>query len=292
MEIDVKIKPELDPAFIPAALWNQAYRRAVAASDTRLDVAIALLRPDGGCSVYETQVLPPGKANDAITLRYVERMLKFLFWQRGANKVLLSGCDRLAARLAAIYSASGERRFDFEFFGQKVYDGSLDMAACSPTEIPEPNEHTLSLGRHLDGCRIGFDLGGSDRKCAAVIDGEVVFSEEVEWNPYFEKDPAYHLAGIQDTIQRAAAHLPRVDAIGGSAAGVYVNNEVRVASLFRGIPPTLFDSHVRRIFYEAMAPWGDVPFVVVNDGEVTALAGSMAMDANAVLGLSMGTSTA
>ena len=38
---------------------------------------------------------------------------------------------------------------------------------------------------HLDGCRIGFDLGGSDRKCAAVIDGKVVHSEEVAWNPYF-----------------------------------------------------------------------------------------------------------
>ena len=31
----------------------------------------------------------------------------------------------------------------------------------------------------LTGNRIGFDLGGSDRKCAAVIAGEVVFSEEV-----------------------------------------------------------------------------------------------------------------
>jgi predicted NBD/HSP70 family sugar kinase len=35
-----------------------------------------------------------------------------------------------------------------------------------------------------------------------------------------------------------------------------------------------------------------VPFVVVNDGEVTALAASMALDDTAVLGLSMGTSQA
>ena len=61
-----------------------------------------------------------------------------------------------------------------------------------------------------------------------MIDGEVVFSEEIEWDPYFQADPDYHLEGIQHSLERAAAHLPRVDAIGGSAAGIYVNNEARV----------------------------------------------------------------
>lgn len=150
----------------------------------------------------------------------------------------------------------------------------------------------MPLGRHLDGCRIGFDLGGSDRKCAAVINGEVVFSEEVEWNPYFETDPNYHIEGIHDSLQRAAAHLPRVDAIGGSSAGVYVNNEVRVASLFRGLAAVDFENKIRRVFFDLQKRWHNVPFEVVNDGEVTALAGSMSMDENAVLGLAMGTSEA
>jgi predicted NBD/HSP70 family sugar kinase len=83
-----------------------------------------------------------------------------------------------------------------------------------------------------------------------------------------------------------------VDAIGGSAAGVYVDNEVRVASIFRGIAPADFDAHVRRIFFRLAEAWGNVPFVVVNDGEVAALAGSMALNDNAVLGVSLGTSQA
>ena len=153
-------------------------------------------------------------------------------------------------------------------------------------------ETSLPMGRHLEGCRIGFDLGGSDRKAAALFDGEVVFSEEIAWDPYFQKDPAYHLEGVHDSLKRAAAHLPRVDAIGGSAAGVYVNNEVRAASLFRGVPPDLFEQHVRRMFFTLQKRWGGVPFEVVNDGEVTALAGSMSMNDNAVLGVSMGTSQA
>jgi predicted NBD/HSP70 family sugar kinase len=86
--------------------------------------------------------------------------------------------------------------------------------------------------------------------------------------------------------------LPRVDAIGGSSAGIYVNNEVRVASLFRGVPPDLFERHVRRMFFTLQERWGGVPFEVANDGEVTALAGSMSLGDGAVLGLAMGTSLA
>ena len=151
---------------------------------------------------------------------------------------------------------------------------------------------TKPLGRHLDGNRIGFDLGGSDRKVAAVIDGRVVFSEETVWDPYHKPDPQYHFDGIMDSLRKAAAHLPRVDAIGGSAAGVYVNNRVRAGSLFRGVPQDLFDARVRNMFLDVRKAWNDVPFEVVNDGEVTALAGSMSLGENAILGIALGTSTA
>jgi predicted NBD/HSP70 family sugar kinase len=157
---------------------------------------------------------------------------------------------------------------------------------------PVERETAAPLGRHLDGFRIGFDLGASDRKCAAVADGKVIFSDEVAWNPSAQADPQYHFDGIHDSLKRAAAHLPRVDAIGGSAAGVYVDNEVRVGSLYRSVPRELFDSRVRRLFFELQAAWGGIPFEVVNDGEVTALAGSMALGDNAVLGVAMGSSLA
>ncbi|MEI6492488.1 MAG: ROK family protein, partial [Verrucomicrobiota bacterium] len=176
--------------------------------------------------------------------------------------------------------------------GRPVYGRPMEVEACDLDAVPEPRELSIPLGRNLDGCRIGFDLGGSDRKCAALLDGKVVFSEEVPWDPYFQSDPQYHYDGIRDTLRRAAEHLPRVDAIGGSAAGVYVNNEVRVASLFRGVSEDDFEKRVRRIFFDLQNEWGGIPFEVVNDGEVTALAGSMSMNKNAVLGISLGTSLA
>jgi len=292
MNIEVSLKPELDPDFVPAGLWNRAYQQQVEASGMPVAVSMALVRPDETCSIFKTSILPLTDENEALTLRYLERILKFLLWQRGGCKVLIAGCDPLAEKLAAIYSPGGEREFDHEFFGEKTYLQPLEVRACSLEEIPEAHERSMPLGRHLDGCRIGFDLGGSDRKCAAVMDGKVVFSEEVEWNPYFENDPTYHIEGSNDTLQRAASHLPRVDAIGGSSAGVYVNSEVRVASLFRGVSADDFESKVRHIFFDLKERWDNVPFDVVNDGEVTALAGSMSMNENAVLGLAMGTSEA
>ena len=292
MDINATISPELDPEFVPAVLWNREYQMLAERTGEPVAIEIALVRPDETCSVYKTKILPLADELEKSTLRYLERTLKFLLWQRGGSKVMIAGCDSITEKLAAIYSADGARAFDHEFFGKKTYLQPLEIVACSVDEIPEPNEQAMPLGRHLDGCRIGFDLGGSDRKCAAVIDGKVVFSEEIEWNPYFESDPEYHIAGINDTLKRAAAHLPHVDAIGGSSAGVYVNNEVRVASLFRGVSDADFEAKVRRIFFDLKEQWDNIPFEVVNDGEVTALAGSMSMNENAVLGLAMGTSEA
>jgi predicted NBD/HSP70 family sugar kinase len=288
MLLNPQFRPVLDPDFQPASLWNRAYRALVSQSSGGVPLAIALERADGAVSVFRTAVLPDHEE----TQRYVERLLKFLLWQKGGCRITIAGDSKLVGYLRGVYSPGGARAFDYEFMGERVYGKPLTFLRASYEAAPAEREAAAPLGRHLDGCRIGFDLGASDRKCAAVIDGKVVFSEEVGWQPSVQSDPQYHFDGIHDSLWRAAAHLPRVDAIGGSAAGVYVNNEVRVGSLYRGVPRELFDSRVRRLFFELQAKWGGAPFEVVNDGEVTALAGSMALRDNAVLGIAMGSSLA
>lgn len=286
-------RPPLDPGFLPAPVWNRAYKALVAKDRGARPFALVLERPDGSVSRHDGRLLGPTHSGAALSLRYVERLVKFLLWQKGGCTVLVAGADDLAVPLAKLYCDGGARAFDARFMGEQVYGRAFSVVPASLAGLPaESADDSCRLGRHLQGCRIGFDLGGSDRKAAALIDGRVVFSEEIAWDPYFQKDPSYHLDGVHDSLQRTAAHLPRIDAIGGSAAGVYVNNEVRVASLFRGVPPDLFDRHVRRMFFTLQERWGGVPFEVVNDGEVTALAGSMALKDNAVLGISMGTSQA
>jgi predicted NBD/HSP70 family sugar kinase len=282
----------LDPGFVPAVAWNRAYRAEALATPGHRFLDLALVRRDGTAFRWASPLLPELPAHAARTTRYVERVVKFLLWQKGGSRVLVAGAPELVPLLAAIYGPGGAREFDGDFIGRKIFGEALSFEAVEPAALPPEAGGAMSLGRHLDGCRIGFDLGGSDRKCAAVIDGEVVFSEEVVWDPYFQSDPDYHIEGVQDSLLRAAAHLPRVDAIGGSSAGVYVNNEVRAASLFRGVSEADFESRIKRMFFELKERWNGIPFEVVNDGEVTALAGSMSLDENAVLGVAMGTSEA
>lgn len=284
-----RIVPQLDPGFVPAVLWNRAYRHHV--GDKGQPVTIALERANGNTSVYTTTILPDIPDNADLNLRYMERLVKMLLWSRGGWRITIAGAPEVAAQLEVIYSTSGSRAFDSEIIGSRIYGKPISIHACELTKAPQAREAEIPLGGHLDGCRIGFDLGGSDRKCAAVQDGKVVFSEEVKWDPYFQSDPRWHRDGIQDSLQRAAAHLPRVDAIGGSSAGVYVDNQVRVASLFRGVSDNDFHTHIRDMFTELGRQW-KVPFVVVNDGEVTALAGSLNLKVKSVLGVAMGTSEA
>ncbi len=296
LDMDLSIVPQfrplLDPEFVPAALWNRAYRAKVKADPAAREFELALCRADGTVFRLSDKVLGPGAGNDGLTLKYAERLFKFLLWQKGGNRLLVAGAPDVAAALGRIYAKTGPRAFDWDFIGRQIFGAAITVEAVAADALPAAHGGGLPLGRHLDGCRIGFDLGGSDRKCAALIDGKVVFSEEVAWDPYFQSDPNYHLEGIHASLQRAAAHLPRVDAIGGSAAGVYLNNEVRAASLFRGVSPEDFEQHIRRLFFTLKERWHQIPFEVVNDGEVTALAGSMNLSANQVLGVAMGTSEA
>lgn len=281
-----------DPGFRPAARWTRAYRRLAAASAARVPVRLALARPDGTVFHHAVEILPWEAASAAATTYFLERTLKFLLWQKGGSAVSLAGCPEAAAALAAHYGPQGARAFDAELIGRRAFRAEgITVAAVREAELPPPHEPQWSMGGNWNGCRIGFDLGGSDRKCAAVIDGRVVHTEEVPWSPVTTADWHYHLDGIEDSLKRAAAHLPRVDAIGGSSAGIYVNNEVRIASLFRAIPVAEFDRHVRRLFIELGQRW-KVPLEVINDGEVTALAGALAMQDQPVLGVAMGTSLA
>ncbi len=285
------IVPVLDPDFIPAVLWDREFKKAVQASGRSKDVVIAVERSPKSISTYKTVMFADASPDEAAAnARHAERLVKSLLWIRGGHKVTIAGDKGAAEALSKIYCSKGERDFDFRMMG-RIYSGRMEVVYADLKDAPKQIEPSQPLGRHLDGCRIGFDLGGSDRKAAAVIDGKVVFTEEIPWDPYFQKDPRYHMDGINDSLKRAAAHLPRVDAIGGSSAGIYVSNRVRLASLFRGVPEDQFEEKVKDLFLEIAKQW-KVPFEVINDGEVTALAGSMDMNANCVLGVSMGTSMA
>ena len=280
--------PALDDEFRPAVLADHAFRQLTQSDPAPL--VIGLERDEGKISRYETSVLPESHPKAHNNLYFSERLLKFLLWQRGGSKIYISGPPSIGEYLRRCYAPGGERKFDYHFMGEQVYGRKFQLELCQASEIPPAHDTGKALGRHLDGCRIGFDLGASDRKVSALIDGNVVYSEEVIWEPRNQVDPEYHYQEIIQALKTAASKLPRVDAIGGSSAGIYVNNRPMVASLFRGIPAKRF-KEVQQLFLRIRDELR-VPLEVLNDGDVTALAGSMSLEDNGVLGIAMGSSQA
>jgi len=289
IQVSPAIVAPLDPQFLPAALFTRRYRELVQSLGS-VPLNLALERSDGSVSRFDTLVVPPSVGHLETTLFHIERIVKFLLWQRGGWKLSLGGPPEIGQFIRSVYSPSGARKFDAEFMGT-IYERPFKVVVMTSDALPAARETSIPLGRHLNGCRVGFDLGASDRKASAVINGEAVFSEEIVWDPKNAEDPRYHYEGIMDSIRRAAAHMPRLDAVGGSAAGVYINNRARVASLYRAVPPKEFAEHLAPMFLRIRDELG-VPLEVVNDGEVTALAGSMSLGENPVLGIALGSSQA
>jgi predicted NBD/HSP70 family sugar kinase len=280
--------PPLDPDFVPASLWIRDFNSLVAQSGEGIPFRIALRQPNGSTVVQSGKLLSETHPQSELNHLHVERLLKFMLWACGGSHWFWDGPQEVGQFLDKRFSNHPCGKFDSDFMA-KVYGQAL--AANRSGEIPEPSGLASPLGRNLEGCRIGFDLGGSDRKVAAVIDGEVTFSEETPWDPYHQTDPEYHRAGIMDSIEKAKAHLPELHAIGGSSAGVFVDDRPRVASLFRGISDSDFTEKISPMFID-IGKELKVPLSIINDGEVTALAASMSLKQNAVLGIAMGTSEA
>ena len=250
VDFSIRNRPRFDPAFCPIGAFNRAFLEGA-----KQPFGLALTRGEGHVAVVETFVhgTPAMRAAD---LAYIERLVKTLLWMKGGWELSLVGDEALVGAIQSAYAPNGARAFDYEFM-TRVFERPFTV--LKKDKLPRATDESLPVGRHLEGCRIGFDAGGSDRKVSAVIDGEAVYSEEVLWFPKVNADPAYHYEGIVSALRAAAAHMPRVDAIGVSSAGVFVNNRTMIASLFLKVPPDQFDREVKDIYLRAAKEIGDVP---------------------------------
>ena len=284
IDIEVKNKPELDPDFIPLFKFNEAFLRSA-----KSEFSFAIEKDGGQISVISTFV-HGDEAHREADMYYIDRLIKFTLWQKGGFKIYLKGENELCKRLKAAYSADGSRAFDADFYGM-LYDRDFEVVQCD--KLPDEHETREPCGGFFDGCRIGADFGGSDYKVSALVDGDVIYSNETVWNPKINADPNYHYNGIVSALREAMEKLPRVDAVGISSAGLVGNNRVLYAQLYQMVPKDRFKAEVRDIWSRAVNEvCGDVPFAVLNDGDVTALAGSINLKKKNMLGIAMGTSVA
>ena len=284
IDLEVKNVPELDRGFIPIHKFNQAFL-----ADAKKSIGIAVERGGGEMASVETFIHGTSEMLEADRY-YIERLVKSILWMKGGWRVYVRGDRAMADYLRSVYCDGGRQHFDWDYMSH-VFEHPFEIVDVDA--LPPAKDSPKAIGGHTDGCRIGFDAGGSDRKVSAVINGEAVFSEEVVWFPKLNSDPDYHYDGIVSALRSAAEKLPGVDAVGVSSAGVYINNRTMNASLFLKVPQELFDAKVKDIYIRAITDtFGDVPFEVVNDGDVTALAGAMSLGEGNVLGIAMGTSEA
>ena len=269
IEYQIRNLPALDRAFIPFGVWASAYEKGA-----ERPFKIAVERENGLVTVYETKLRGPAFAE--ANYRYAERCVKMLLWSVGGWRVYLCGDDAIAKRMQDEYRAGGKREFDVGFM-QDVYERPFEIVLADEAGFPQAHEQTRKVGGHTNGCRIGFDAGGSDRK--------------VVWHPKTSEDPQYQYDGIVAAFKTAASKLPRVDGIGVSSAGVFIGNAPMVSSIFLKVPRARREE-VKTVYDRAAREIGDVPIVVANDGDVSALAGSMSLGEGSVMGLAMGTSEA
>ena len=288
-------QPVLDKQFYPMIKALNDFDKTVAKSGKPVKVTLVAERSGGYNYVYTYNALQDG-IDDKLNFRVAERLAKTILWVVGGYKIYVAGSKSIYEYLKKAYTKEGLRAFDVDFMSG-VYEKPFEVVWLNENEIPEQKNCSVRVGGYLKGCRIGFDAGGSDRKVSAVIDGEVVYSEEVVWNPKVTEDPTYHYNEILTAMKTAASKMPTVDAIGVSSAGVYVDNKIMVASLFIKVDKEKHGDYVKNMYINVAKEMSkelgkDIPLEVANDGDVTALAGAIDLEDNGVLGIAMGTSEA
>ena len=257
-------------------------------------VAVAWERENG--HVYRYDLAIPARIHPAMlpgVRHLVERVAKFVLWSAGGWKLYLAGPDEIVKPVAEADTKRGARAFDYEFF--KDRDGRpIETAILPLRKMPVTCEREVVVKGNTNGNRIGFDLGASDFKISALKRGKVVFSKEFPWDPRNQPDPEYHYEKLSAGLEAAAMALGgKVDAIGGSTAGTLEGKRLGPASLIRAVLEKAPEKKeiARNLFTRIEEEW-QCPFEVFNDGDVTALAGAIAMKRTGILGIAMGSSEA
>jgi hypothetical protein len=265
----------LDPGFAPYALAKEAYLRACAA-ETRFNYVrtlhVAVLRQNGLVNRLEFPVFPSSDARFNDSLVYAFFTIMFALCQKGGYKVMLCGPSELCAQLQHEFSPSGHASFPVDLMSQ-VYDRPFEMVRVAQNQLPGAQEDPEKVGLDVSGCRLSFDLGKSDFKVVACIDGTPTYHGEHEWDIY-QTNPEYHFDLVLSKLKEAAATMPRVDSVGGASAGVPIKNDCVWNDCFPRVSREDYQRVCLPFFKNLARAFGDdVPLKVMNDGEVTAVAG-------------------
>ena len=171
----MKFTPTFDKGFEPLSEVLKNYRADVAKEES-VTLKICVERNRGYNYCFSLDVY---KDESKLEISYgiVERLIKSVLWVAGGYKIYICGSDYIYERVKRDYTATGARAFDVDFMST-VYERPFEVVKVKESDFPKEERCSLKIGGHLEGCRIGFDAGGSDRKVSAVIDGKVVTAKK------------------------------------------------------------------------------------------------------------------
>ncbi len=265
----MKYIPKLEPNFSPLIFELSEYRDK-----------LAVITFSNG----KQEIFPFGAKSEAA----VERVIKFLLWQRSAVKIEIMGIEHGEIdKITDMYKAG---QFDYDFFTD-IFDKDLKIIRIEDLNF-KSGAKKAPVCASFNGNRIGIDLGASSIKVWACVKGEEVLAKSFPWRPKQAKNLDYHKRHITEAINAARALMPGVDSVGISTAGVVANNEILVSSLFTSIEKNEFKKNGRKLVFNIIKDMGINKISVCNDGDAAAAAAFVLNGKKNVLGLSMGSSLA
>lgn len=290
LQTSIKINQSIDPQFIPMSLKNKTWNELLKNESDKIEIHLGIMDNFENFIVLHRFIFPEQSKYQFDNSLFVEKLIKSMLWIYGGIKVYLDIPIRIFKEISSLFSIKGKYAFDINFM-EKVYEMEFELIHMHVTDFPKIKSQKKIVESNLRGNIIGFDAGGSDRKVSAIKNGNVIFSDETIWHPKLNSNPQYHYDGILDSMRKASHYLETIDGIGVSSAGIYQNNEVKVASLFMSVPETEFEPMIKNI-YKNIAKELNAPIEVANDGDVTALSGALTYNKYPILGIAMGTSQA
>ena len=234
-------KPYLEPEFKPAIIEFRNFFNDVNKQDEKETIVLAIERNNGYIYRREFNVFKEGIDDERNTF-IIERYIKSVLWVVGGYKIYIHGSKKIYENIHSYYQEDGLRKFDFNFMST-VYEKPFEVIYVEDLkDMPNEKKCSLPAGGFLKGNRVGFDAGGSDIKISAVVDGEVIFSEEVVWLPKLNEDINYHYENIYKVMMMAVEKMNgKCDGIGISTAGVIIDDRPMVSSLFIKVPEENFE---------------------------------------------------
>lgn len=285
----------LDKEFRPAVIELNKFKEDVK-NNKHIPLVIAIDRDNNEVYHYHIDIFSDG-IDDNRNKFIVERIVKTLLWAVGGYRIYICGSKTIYEHIKNEYSTSGKRKFDYEFMST-CFEKKLEVIYVEDSKLlPKENIANNKINTELKGKRLGFDAGGSDIKISSVVDGKVIYSNEIVWLPKLNDDIKYHQEIAYKAFKEGIDKLGGdVDSIGISSAGVIINNRPMQCSLFIKAIKEHFPE-VKNFYIDIVKRLENelghkIPFQVSNDGDVSAIAGVLDKKEGGMIGLAMGTSEA